>query len=338
MHQATVVSESERPVTLDQVLGDPWAIAIGPGNILYIHELSESGDSLLQAYDLTTGRYLRSVLAKGRGPQEAEFVDRLKVYDNQLHFVDNYTNSFVEVPVREAAGIGTPPAEAVRKTPLDNLLADDVIRINDEIIVKLLAPVDTLFNTTFVAMDSTGDRRPVGILPELSPETRSRYPLDKRIKVTAFAALAGRRPNGANYALAYRYTDRVEFYDTDHRLMHSVSGPDRFEPYFTTQQKDNGVSRQMIDDITRIGFLSVASNADHLYCLYSGKVVYPTQKPAGYDPGSGSRIFKFDWETGELVAMIATTQPLTQIAIGSEANVIYGISHENDTQLIKITY
>jgi hypothetical protein len=100
-------------------------------------------------------------------------------------------------------------------------------------------------------------------------------------------------------AIAMRYGEHIQFYSIDsHKfLIELINERNIFLPKYTTRD-NNGFPNFSPSEKTRWGYISITSNNNYVYALYSGKF-----QVRGTDFYKGTIIHVFDWD-GNLVKII----------------------------------
>ena len=109
-------------------------------------------------------------------------------------------------------------------------------------------------------------------------------------------------------ATAMRYAEHIQFhqFNENESTLNLVKEHQVFLPEYTTNDQNGGVNFRPTEE-TRWGYLSVSSNADYVYALYSGKFQIP-----GTDFYQGNEVHVFDWK-GNLVKKLILDKPSLSI-------------------------
>jgi len=124
------------------------------------------------------------------------------------------------------------------------------------------------------------------------------------------------------------YSDKIEVYNPDGKKLFYISGPDQFEPEFTTSHIYN-TDMMNLKKSTRIGYLDVKTTPNYIYALYSGKEVQ--DKNFSY----GNVIYVFDWN-GKALFKIPIKKSADAFAVNEPERIIYTTSLKG--QIIKYKY
>ena len=137
--------------------------------------------------------------------------------------------------------------------------------------------------------------------------------------------------------LANQSTDLIELYSYSHdelSLYKKLYGPDRFKSYFESSYEGSAHSIYPIADLTRDAYFSINCTDDMFYVLYSGHLVESRSATSALSTGSFSRLLVFNYD-GWLISEYRLEQPVIGvIAIDTERNTLWGISHNNDQALV----
>jgi hypothetical protein len=129
-------------------------------------------------------------------------------------------------------------------------------------------------------------------------------------------------PNRQKFALAYQYTDLVEFYDLEGSLMKRIHGPHQFLPDFDIGDRAGTPYMKRVYEKTRHAYKSLAANEDQIFLLYANsRTVKPGEGEASihYD-----KVVVLDWE-GNPLAFYELDHAVTSIAVDWKRKVMYGL-------------
>lgn len=130
----------------------------------------------------------------------------------------------------------------------------------------------------------------------------------------AYQARLKSRPDRARVALVSRFADRLEIYDREGNLTARGSRPFGFQPGDAGSDDPGDV---------RFAYLDVATTADRVYALFSGRT------RAEGDAYLGDRVLVFDW-SGRLLETWALNSRLMAIAVAPDGDWLYGVRHHPD--------
>lgn len=136
-------------------------------------------------------------------------------------------------------------------------------------------------------------------------------------------------PSGKNVAYACLASDILSFYtysDIELSLNKEIVGEYVDYNYRHDSNHFSGTSRK-----TPLGYLSITSNNDFVYLLYSGRSI------AEYDLKAfrGNSIHVYTWE-GEKVAELKSESDMNRICISPDAKKLYAIALVPDYRLVEI--
>lgn len=124
--------------------------------------------------------------------------------------------------------------------------------------------------------------------------------------------------NEKNAALAYSFTDAIDFLDLQTGKTTTVRGPNKFNPEFNLLDSDFG-NRVYRTEKSRNAYLDGCSTENYLYLLYSGELENNPNK------WSGKIIFVYDWE-GAIIRQINLDSYVTCIAVSQNNEWLYAFN------------
>lgn len=163
----------------------------------------------------------------------------------------------------------------------------------------------------FLLFSGDGARRAVAPGPLLGP---SWAPREERLKASNTAVLMCSWP-GRGFVIANGVAGRIEYYDTDARLVRLASVPFPSEAEF--EKSANGGIRFVAK---RRYYSGCATTSDYLYALFSGRSWAESEAELRV---SGEFVHVFDWE-GELRAVLQLDRPVLGIEVLPTGKYLYG--------------
>lgn len=115
------------------------------------------------------------------------------------------------------------------------------------------------------------------------------------------------------FFIGHFYTDVIEFYNTKGDLLYKLHGPDNFSPIFKMEKKF-GKNVFIHTKNTKTGYLSLTTDKNYLYALYSGKSLMDQNHKSIY-------IFT---KQGEPYKKINLNININDIKIDKKTNRLYG--------------
>lgn len=112
------------------------------------------------------------------------------------------------------------------------------------------------------------------------------------VNVQHNAALAriALHPRDGSLAFAYRFMDRIAIYSADGELLHEINGPNpKAESGVILAQTASGQPYMAQDNETRMSYINVMADEQHIYALYSGR-----QRKEGAATYAGY-LYMYDW-------------------------------------------
>ena len=290
----------------DELLEEPSQILLN-GDYLIINEFNKANDAFISIYSLTEDTVVNSFMSKGNGPNEI-LSCHIDIADDKLWVYDMSG---------QRAGC----------LPMDSLLSHNpsttwaklerfyysFAQLNDSVMLGTNDMTGTS-KLSFVHLN-TGE-----------VEGKGEYAyLDDRIPSTALidacCCYVNVNHQTKDIALAYRYTDVVEFYDSTGRLKYAIQGPDNVDIVFNPKGEVMGKTPE-----TRKAFVNSYATENYLYLLYSG--CKRTDENWSY----GSRIFVYSWD-GKPQKCYTLDRPVYTFAVDEENQVIYSYSIQTDELL-----
>lgn len=316
--QLTVFSTAEE-------LAMPTQIAVIGGYVLVGDAF---GEPPVHVFQIDDARYLGGLGRGGDGPGEFRSVwsfDVLPGSDDDVWIYDfmHRRMSLVDLSV----------ASPHRDTP-------SVVQTEQIVTLDSPAPltgVSLTRNGDFIAtgfhedgrvalFSASGDRKEVyGQVPG------SDLGVPASVRQHAFQSTMAPRPDRTRFVLVNRHASLVEIYLDDGSLHALAHGTDAFSPVFKVGSLEDGRPALSTGDDLRFGYVDVATTADRIYALFSGRT-------RGEYPGSatfGRDVHVYDWD-GNLTERFAVSQDLIAIAVDAESDMLYGIRHHPEPAVVKM--
>lgn len=266
----------------------------------YLVVIDAASDSVLHLLDRHTGRFVRSLGRRGKGPGEFEGAWSLA---KDLHASDAVW--VYDLPLRRLTRV------ALRAEENGPASARRLVHLTDGAVLtgpQWIAP-DTILTLGFLLdarvalFDSTG-RRAGGIgTPPFSPG--SGQPMQ------AAQALLAPHPDRHRFAITNRYVSRIELLDVAHGTTRDVTGPVAVN-----------TGRAAID-IDRFAYVDVAGTAAEVVALFSGRNREEYAGRAGF----GDRLHLFDWE-GRFTGAYRLDADVLAIAVDEADGYVYALRHD----------
>jgi hypothetical protein len=158
-------------------------------------------------------------------------------------------------------------------------------------------------------------------------EVRGEYPdygvdLPPMVAVDVFWGNLVTHPDRQRFALAYQYTDLIEFYDLKGMLIKRVHGPHQFLPEFDIGDRAGTPYMKRVYEKTQHAYKSLVANEDQIFLLYANA---KTNKPGeGEASIHYDKVVVLDWEGNPLV-FYELDHAVTSIAVDWKKRVLYGL-------------
>ncbi|MDY3070555.1 MAG: BF3164 family lipoprotein [Parabacteroides sp.] len=133
-------------------------------------------------------------------------------------------------------------------------------------------------------------------------------------------------------AVCYNYTDLIDIYDAEGKLIKELYGPEQFYSKFVEFHEGDIVGSKGTPETFRDAFYVPLGTSEHFYVLYMGNYVrVPDYK------FMGKHVFVFDWE-GNPKTHYQLDQGVSYITVDETNRVIYGISDDPEYHLVSFKY
>ncbi|MDC7150318.1 BF3164 family lipoprotein [Parabacteroides johnsonii] len=128
----------------------------------------------------------------------------------------------------------------------------------------------------------------------------------------------------------YTYSDLIDIYNSDMKLMHRIQGPDNFIPILGNRKVENHDFAYIIPEQTKFAYLFGVLTDSEIWALYYG-----------ISPKRGEEmqhtIFVFDYQ-GNPLRHYELDIPITFFCVDSKMKYIYGLSEQPDPVIIRYQY
>jgi len=140
--------------------------------------------------------------------------------------------------------------------------------------------------------------------------------------VEVFNGWVSVHPDKKKFALAYEWTDLIEFYNSEFTLVKRIHGPHIFMPQFELKSRGNAMVMMRKADLTKFAYQGLTSNSDEIFLLYAnGKTV---AKGAGEEAFHYNTIVTIDWD-GNPQALYELDHKVISICVDWKKRIIYGL-------------
>ena len=303
---AITVSDPETtalPTLTGTVLNAAPALAIPTSLAVvgdYLVVIDAASDSALHVLDRHTGRLVRSVGRRGKGPGEFQGAWSLSKDLRSDRAVWVY-----DLPLRRLTRVPLSAQEDVRAS------GRTLLRLTDGAVLtgpQWIAP-DTILTLGFLLdarvalFDSLGHRTGGLGRPPFAPEAGQ--------PMQAAQALLAAHPDHRRYAITNRYVSRIELLDLASGTMQAVAGPVAVNTGPATV------------DLDRFAYVDAAATATQVVALFSGRSRAEYEADAGF----GDQLHLFDW-TGRLTGAYRLDADVLAIAVDEAGGFVYALRHD----------
>lgn len=302
---------------LDSLVLKPYMMAVYD-SFLAIEALGE--DHLFAVYNLNTRKKVGEHIRQGQGPEEMLaplFVNRT----DSVAIFDQMTSNLFMYPKSEFFGNGE-IVSAQKYQFTESPLFSTLGKMEKQYLSVAYRPEALSY-----IFDSVGKKiGNFGSYPFLPAESYS----DLEI-VEAFRSSL--TTNGTDrVAFCYNYTDLIDIYDAEGKLIKELYGPEQFYSKFVEFHEGDIVGSKGTPETFRDAFYVPLGTSEHFYVLYMGNYVrVPDYKFLG------KHVFVFDWE-GNPKTHYQLDQGVSYITVDEANRVIYGISDDPEYHLVSFKY
>jgi hypothetical protein len=169
----------------------------------------------------------------------------------------------------------------------------------------------------FLVFDTTGR-----VLEKLGPPPPEIEGVPASVRAQAYRGAFTLRGDGSRIALALRHGGEAKIFDSLGRLLRVVETPFTFPPNFGVKDTRAGPWLRLGAD-TRMGYLALASSADYVFALFSGRTIGGFPQREYY----GDYVHVFTWD-GKLHAVLRLQVEALYIAVDEGGTALYASSHD----------
>lgn len=146
---------------------------------------------------------------------------------------------------------------------------------------------------------------------------------------TSLAHDAGQRRT----ALAYVFVNRIQIFDRDGVLEHSIAGPDEVPLIFSAVHREVQGKAPLgfrMTAHTRMAYVDIATAGDRVVGLFSGR----TARAGAADWNAADQLHVFSWE-GRLLGRWRLDTAITKLDFDETGTVMYGVTASPTPQLVQ---
>ena len=272
----------------------------------------------INIYSINQNKVIKSFLKRGRGPEEVLAIQNSGIYRDSLWLYDIASKKILKINTFDLLSNESPAINSYKINEFfysASLLNDSLLVLSGDETTKEKFKIVNIY--TSKVMDKQQAKN-VYDFPKKFPTPVAKDALRSYVNTRSGVNL--------KIALIYRYTDVVEFFDSDLNLTIALHGPDRFTPQFQIGSRDGRYFMKKTPKSKKAYVTSIATDS-HLYALYSGAL------RASGDWSFGKQIHVFDWN-GNREASYHLNTKVYCIGIDKKKSRIYSFSEEEN----KIVY
>lgn len=270
--QLQITDLESKVVNIDALLFEPYRLKKIDNKIIIIDVSNEPPIRIFKNLQVDSLTIVKNLGKEGRGPGdylspwdivEGDNEIKFQIFDSKLKRLTPYNENF-------------------------KLLPDQITNLKTNAIYANISKFRSGYIASGITIDCSfeiygqiDETRCLGSEPTLDlPESVNK--LSKAVRWQSYLTV---HPNRDKVALFYRHAARGVIYQDNGKLLHELNDTKRGTP---SVQIVNG--NAIAGDDAIYGYLSVASNSEYIYALYSGK------KSTEASSNSGRYIHQFDWD------------------------------------------
>ena len=300
----------------DEEIMNPYCLIVKDSLLMTINQRTEK---LCHIFNLNTRKKIKEQIEMGQGPYDMihpffiKSSDSLRFYEPMKSQL--YTYSFNEF------------VDSLNVKPIS------VVKLSEPAFFSELAMLGKNYIGSSYRPDApcyifTSDGKKVPMLLGMYPVGPEKYS-DIEI-VDAYRSIT--TTNGYDRIfLCHLFTDLIDFYDKDGKLIKRLHGPERYYTSFSEYNDGVRIGSRPSGDYYRDAFYSPICIDDRLYVLYNGKFI---NKP-GYNI-LATNILVFDCN-GNPLYNYQLDKGVLNIAVDGKKQRIYGISKEPEYHIVEYT-
>lgn len=280
--------------------GNPRNMIISDSTLILGNHASGQ-EYYLHNYSLSTHKFSKPYIAKGRGPGEIVGMASFGLCGNYL-MINDFTGKKMMLIDKNKAISGDLGLDRIEYSFENNRY----YRINLIDSVQCIATGGEISKFKIQKIDL-----PTGAIEEFG-KLKS-YPKDLPSNVFTMASLTQSflKPTKNKMVLAYVYTDIIEVFDLNTKKSISLQGPEKFDSHFRIHN-----DKWLENNQTRVAFLGGTTTNKYIYLLYSGKK-FKEEKSF-----RGDQIFIYDWDLNP-IKQITLDREVFQISVSRDDKTLY---------------
>jgi hypothetical protein len=281
---------------------------------------NRSTDYIYHLYSLKTSRKLNECFTLGEGPNDFLHPLIAPSADSSIWIYDAPKSLVRAYSATDLLSASHPVAQRDIKIPAKQ--AKGVAMLSSG---RLLAATGFDLESRFACYDADGQLlHRFGDFPELASGELD--PVEKFMTLQYdFATNLNDR-----IFVTYFYTDLIEVYDLEGRLLNRTQGPDHRKPLLKSVSTGSVASVRSAPGQTYKCYSAPVAAGDEVFALYFGEL-YETYEEMD------SKIIAFDWN-GVPLRIYELDIPIFAFAVDPETKTIYGISRSPEYCIVKYGY
>ena len=274
---------------------------------------------VLHLFDLMTGKEIASGITIGQGPKELLLPNFVDNADGSLLFSDQMSSSVVEYKFDKF--IHNQEVDLIKRIALKKGIFGNVGILGDKFIAPAFQDkfLFNVYNTDGYLIDS------IGVYPD--PEIRA-TPMEK-IQMFNFQFTTNTHDR---IAVCYNWTDLIDIYDGEGKLLKRMHGPDHFISLFNERNNGNMTGALRVKDQNWDAyFLPVCVN-NEIWVIYSGA--------KGLEKDFSDyrkRIFVFDWD-GTPLRILELDRGIICFDVDEQNKKIYAVCPKPEFHIVEYVY
>jgi hypothetical protein len=176
----------------------------------------------------------------------------------------------------------------------------------------------------FATFDTTGH------LVALHGESPPGVNAPNDVRQHAYQGILVANPGTRQFVLFGRYSDRMEFYNAEGKLLSSPSRPFEFEPQYDARPGRLGRLLFAMRQDMRFGYVDVAATPNRIYALFSGRML----RTSGQHASSGRYVLIYDWH-GHRLKTIKLGVDATALTVDGDSTLFTADAVGPDTRVYR---
>ncbi len=288
--------------------GVPLKILFTDTNIILVNR-NKNSKKICYNYNITDKELISCFIDRGKGPNEALGIFSAGINNNKiwLHDVTKKNILVFSIENDKAEGLGT-------KIERFNIVDLFHIELVNDSILWGVGNLNSENKVTIGNIHKT-DYKEIGNFNYIPQDV----PLE--IFKEAYSSNIFSKPDGTKIALAYRFTDIIEIFDTKDNQHITLQLKEKFEPNYNKAEAIDGHLFMEKNMKTKKAFIDGVATDAYLYLIYSGA----HQNENSWS--NGNQIYVFDWE-GDLKKIYETDRYINILGISINCKQLFSYDEE----------